>query len=61
MKLSAVTVKNCKLIQKLEPFGIENLEPIFLFKDILVTQKRLLGQKQEHLREIHFKNVVLMD
>jgi len=50
MKLSAVTVKNCKLVQKLEPFGIENLEPIFLFKDILVTQKRLLGQKQEHLK-----------
>jgi len=50
MKLSAVTVKNCKLVQKLEPFGIENIEPIFLFKDVLVTQKRLLGQKQEHLK-----------
>ena len=50
MKLSAVTIKNCKLMQKLEPFGIENPEPIFLFKDIKITQKRLLGQKQEHLK-----------
>jgi len=50
MRLEAVTVKNCKLIQKLEPFGIENPEPIFLFKNIKVVQKKLLGQKQEHLK-----------
>lgn len=50
MRLSAVTVKNCKLIQKLEPFGIQNLEPVFLFNNILITQKRLLGQQQEHLK-----------
>lgn len=50
MKLSAVTIKNCKLVQKLEPFGIENPEPIFLFKNIKIIQKRLLGQNQEHLK-----------
>ncbi|MPM78005.1 hypothetical protein SDC9_125015 [bioreactor metagenome] len=50
MKLSAVTVKNCKLVEKLQPFGIENPEPMFLFKNIQITQKRLLGQNQEHLK-----------
>ena len=50
MKLSAVTAKNCKLVEKLQPFGIENPEPIFLFKDQKITQKRLLGQNQEHLK-----------
>lgn len=50
MKLDAVTVKNCKLIQKLEPFGIENPQPLFLFKEVKITQKRLLGSNQEHLK-----------
>jgi single-stranded-DNA-specific exonuclease len=50
MKLRAVTLKNCKLIEKLEPFGIENPEPLFLFKDVVVLSKRLLGSKSEHLK-----------
>ena len=50
MKLDAVTLKNCRLIKKLEPFGIGNPEPQFLFKDLKITQKRLLGSKQEHLK-----------
>ena len=50
MKLSAVTTKNCKLVTKLEPFGIENLEPLFLFKNLKIIQKRLLGSNQEHLK-----------
>ena len=50
MKLNAVTLKNCRLVQKLQPFGIGNLEPLFLFKGLQITQKRLLGSKQEHLK-----------
>ncbi len=50
MKLDAVTVDNCQLIQKLEPFGIENLEPLFQFKNLRITDIRLLGQNQEHLK-----------
>lgn len=49
-KLSAVTVKNYKAIQKLEPFGLENIEPYFLFKDLVITQKRLVGQTGDHLK-----------
>jgi single-stranded-DNA-specific exonuclease len=50
MTLSAVNLKNCRLVKKLEPFGIGNLEPLFLFKNLQITQKRLLGSKQEHLK-----------
>lgn len=50
MKLNAVTVSNCKLIQKLQPYGIGNLEPVFLFKQVRVVDKRLLGTSGEHLK-----------
>lgn len=50
MKLSAVNIKNCKLVKKLEPYGIENMEPIFLFKNLRITDIRLLGSKHEHLK-----------
>lgn len=50
MKLDAITIDNCQLIQKLEPFGIENLEPLFQFNNLRITDIRLLGQNQEHLK-----------
>jgi single-stranded-DNA-specific exonuclease len=50
MKLNAVTVKNCHLIKKLEPFGVGNTEPIFLFKQVRVVEKHLLGKNQDHLK-----------
>lgn len=50
MKLNAVTVKNCRLIKKLEPFGIGNLDPVFLFKQVRVVEKRLLGSTGDHLK-----------
>jgi single-stranded-DNA-specific exonuclease len=50
MKLNAVSIKNCRLIQKLEPFGIDNLNPVFLFKQARVVEKHLLGKNKEHLK-----------
>jgi single-stranded-DNA-specific exonuclease len=50
MKLNAVTVKNCRLIKKLEPFGIGNPDPVFLFKQVRVVEKRLLGSTGDHLK-----------
>lgn len=50
MKLSALSIKNCRLIEKLEPFGLGNPHPIFYFKKLKVIQKRLLGQNQDHLK-----------
>ena len=50
MKLNAVTVKNCQLVKKLEPFGIDNPDPVFQFSNLRVADIRLLGQNQEHLK-----------
>jgi len=50
MKLNAATVKNCRLIKKLEPFGVGNLDPVFLFKQVRVVEKRLLGANKDHLK-----------
>jgi len=50
MKLNAVTVPNCRLLNQLEPFGIDNPEPVFLFKQVKVVEKRLLGPAQNHLK-----------
>lgn len=50
MKLGAVRVDNIKAIQQLEPFGIGNPEPLFLFKNIRVVAKKLLGANQDHLK-----------
>lgn len=50
MKLNSVTIKNYKVIQKMEPFGINNQEPLFLFKDLKVVQKKLVGSTGNHLK-----------
>lgn len=50
MKLNAITVLNCRLLNQLEPFGIGNPEPIFLFKQVKVVEKRLLGSAKNHLK-----------
>ncbi|HPT65814.1 MAG TPA: single-stranded-DNA-specific exonuclease RecJ [Candidatus Woesebacteria bacterium] len=50
MDLSAVTISNCKLLQKFEPFGVNNPKPLFLFKNIQITQKRVIGSTGDHLK-----------
>jgi len=50
MKLSAVNIKNCRLIGKFEPFGIDNAKPLFLFKNLRIIQKRVLGATGDHLK-----------
>jgi len=50
MDTSAINLKNIKLIKNLEPFGIGNPEPLFLFENLTIESKRLLGQNQNHLK-----------
>lgn len=50
MELSGATIKNYKVIKQLEPFGIDNSEPLFLFKNITVSQKKLVGSTGDHLK-----------
>ncbi|MFA4827203.1 MAG: single-stranded-DNA-specific exonuclease RecJ [Candidatus Shapirobacteria bacterium] len=50
MKLSAVNLKNIKAISELEPFGLGNPHPLFLFKNVRVVSKRILGSAGDHLK-----------
>jgi single-stranded-DNA-specific exonuclease len=50
MALSAVTVKNFRAIQTLEPFGLGNPKPLFLFSSVSVLSKRLVGTTGDHLK-----------
>jgi len=50
MSLSAVTKKNILTVNSLEPFGIGNPKPIFLFKNIKIISKRILGERGDHLK-----------
>lgn len=50
MKLNAVNIKNCQIVNQIEPFGIENPEPVFLFNNVRVTDIKLLGTNKEHLK-----------
>lgn len=50
MKLSVVNLRNIKAISELAPFGIGNPVPLFLFKNLKIVSKRLLGQNGDHLK-----------
>ena len=50
MTLDAVTLANIKAISKLSPFGIGNPEPLFLFKDIIISSKKVIGSTGDHLK-----------
>ena len=39
-------------ITTLEPFGMGNPEPVFLAKNVLVTNVRLMGAMQQHVRVV---------
>ena len=56
MDLSAVNIKNCKLINNFEPFGIDNPKPLFLFKNLFISQKRVIGSTSDHLK-LKFGNI----
>lgn len=46
----ALSLKNIKAIQDLQPFGIGNPQPLFLFKDLELLNHKLLGKDQSHLK-----------
>ncbi len=50
MDLSAINLKNIKLIKSLEPFGLGNPEPLFLFENLKIDSKKIIGQTQSHLK-----------
>jgi single-stranded-DNA-specific exonuclease len=48
--LSLVTIPLIKAISALEPFGIGNPQPLFLFKNIIIQDVRTIGQTNDHLK-----------
>jgi len=50
MELGAVKPINIKAIAKLEPFGIGNSKPSFLFKKLTISSKKVIGSTGEHLK-----------
>lgn len=50
MKLAAANLKNAKAIEKFAPFGLGNQEPLFLFENLKIVSKRLLGSSGDHLK-----------
>lgn len=63
LDLPSLSLKLAKLLGKLEPFGIGNPKPKFLFSDIKVVNDRKLGQTGKHrklLLESEGKSVELL-
>jgi single-stranded-DNA-specific exonuclease len=50
MDLSAINLSNIKLIKSLQPFGLGNPEPLFLFENLKIDSKKIIGQTQSHLK-----------
>jgi len=50
MDLSAINLKNIKIIKSLQPFGLGNPEPLFLFENLKIDSKKIIGQTGSHLK-----------
>lgn len=50
MDIGAINLKNIKIIKSLEPFGIGNAQPFFLFENLIIESKKILGKNQDHLK-----------
>ena len=55
LTLDEVNSDNYRLIEKLAPFGVGNLKPLFLFEKINIKSVRNFGKENNHL-EIFFEN-----
>ena len=47
---SELTIEMVQLISQLEPFGNGNPEPVLLSKNILVVNRRVMGDKSQHVK-----------
>ncbi len=51
-----ITIETIKRINKLQPFGSANPEPIFIMNDLIVQQSKKIGQNSNHLKITASKN-----
>ena len=50
IRLSEITLENIALLDRLEPFGMANPEPLFLIREVRVRQLSRVGADRKHLR-----------
>ena len=55
LSLDDVNWQTYQTIEQLAPFGVGNEKPLFLFKDVEITEVRLFGKEKNHLG-LDFKN-----
>lgn len=55
LNMDDVSMENYRQIEKLEPYGMENQKPHFLFADVEIFHVKEFGKNKEHL-ELSFKN-----
>ena len=51
-----ITIETIKRINKLQPFGSANPEPVFIMNDLIVQQSKKIGQNNNHLKITASKN-----
>jgi len=57
-----LTSKIYRLVNQMEPFGPENMKPVFLTKNVLFAgNQKLMGKQNEHLRLQVYKNKTVFD
>lgn len=49
LKLSDVNSETVSKIERLAPFGVENLKPLFIFRDVIPEKINRFGKAREHL------------
>ncbi|MDO8183560.1 MAG: single-stranded-DNA-specific exonuclease RecJ [bacterium] len=57
LSLDEVTNDTYNFIRQFGPFGVDNEKPLFLFKDLVVSEVKMFGNGGLHL-ELKFKNTV---
>ncbi len=49
MPLGIVTTRHLQKVRALAPFGVGNLQPVFLFENVTITSTKMFGKNKEHL------------
>ena len=53
---SGVDIELTDTLKLLEPYGASNPQPLFAINDVILTEKRLMGENKTHLKLIFEKN-----
>ena len=50
VSMGDISLQLCEEIEKMEPYGQDNNEPLFLLRNIEIKNSQLIGENQKHLR-----------